>query len=197
MIDGVQRKGLKTLEDLRALVLIEENCWPKRVVTYLNEQKDVTLSGAAVLADEYVLTHKSVFGEKSVVQTRFSDSSFQDGSSASVMPFKASVSSSAEGKPTREDWGTRESPVCFFCKKRGNIVANCYALQKEKKPVKSVALVKTSSPVLGLASVSSKSELEVYAPFLMEVSLCRVLECSTWVRLCILFTSSQTWLWVR
>lgn len=62
-------QGVKTLDDLKALVLIEEfkNCLPERVVTYLNERKAVKLSDAAILSDEYVLTHKSVFGENSVV----------------------------------------------------------------------------------------------------------------------------------
>ena len=48
---------------LRELVVLEEfkNCLPDRIVVYLNEQKVSSLSAASVLADEYVLTHKSVF----------------------------------------------------------------------------------------------------------------------------------------
>lgn len=48
---------------LRELILLEEfkNCLPERVVVYLNEQKETSLSQAAVLADEFVLTHKNVF----------------------------------------------------------------------------------------------------------------------------------------
>jgi len=43
--------GVKSLEDLKTLLLMEEfkNCLP---ATYLNEQKPVRLSDAAVLADE-------------------------------------------------------------------------------------------------------------------------------------------------
>lgn len=38
-----------------------KNCLPERVAIYLNEQKVNEVSKAAVLADEYVLTHKSDF----------------------------------------------------------------------------------------------------------------------------------------
>lgn len=48
---------------LQELVLLEEfkKCLPERIVVYLNEQKVASLAEAAVLADEFVLTHKSVF----------------------------------------------------------------------------------------------------------------------------------------
>ena len=48
---------------LRELILMEEfkKCLSERIVVYLNEQKVNSLSAAAVLADEYVLTHKPVF----------------------------------------------------------------------------------------------------------------------------------------
>lgn len=44
-------------------MLLEEfkNCLPEKVVFYLNEQKVVSLTDAARLADEFALTHKSVF----------------------------------------------------------------------------------------------------------------------------------------
>lgn len=47
-------------KSLRETILIEEfkRCLPNRVVVYLNEQKVSTLPCAAILADEYVLTHK-------------------------------------------------------------------------------------------------------------------------------------------
>ncbi len=50
-------------DSLRELMLLEEfkGCLSERVVVYLNEQKVTTLSHAAVLADEFVLTPKNVF----------------------------------------------------------------------------------------------------------------------------------------
>ncbi|KAF7650406.1 hypothetical protein LDENG_00126650 [Lucifuga dentata] len=48
---------------LRELVLLDEfkNCIPENTVVYLNEQKVSSLSSAAVLADEFALTHKDAF----------------------------------------------------------------------------------------------------------------------------------------
>lgn len=53
---------------LRETVLLEEfkRCLPDRVVVYLNEQNVFTLSCAAALANEYVLTHRITFGLRSV-----------------------------------------------------------------------------------------------------------------------------------
>ncbi|KAK7878602.1 hypothetical protein WMY93_030438 [Mugilogobius chulae] len=50
---------------LKQLILIEEfkNNLPRNVATYLNENKVSDVSQAAVLVDEYVLTHKSVFSD--------------------------------------------------------------------------------------------------------------------------------------
>ena len=52
-----------TFEQLKELLLLEEfkNCIADRIVVYLNEQKVSLLGEAAVFADEYVLTHKTVF----------------------------------------------------------------------------------------------------------------------------------------
>ena len=48
---------------LKELILLEEfkSGLPERLVVYLNEQKLLSLSQAAVFADEFVLTHKHVF----------------------------------------------------------------------------------------------------------------------------------------
>ena len=54
---------------LRELILLEDfkRCLSERIVVYLNEQKAGILSAAAVLADEYVLTHKFAFSPVSAV----------------------------------------------------------------------------------------------------------------------------------
>ena len=50
-------------EQLQQLMLLEEfkNCLPEAVCVYLNEQKAVTSDQAALLAEEFVLTHKISF----------------------------------------------------------------------------------------------------------------------------------------
>ncbi len=57
-----------TKEQLRELILLEEfkNCVPNAVAMYLNENKVTKLSNAALMADEFVLTHVSAsYGSKS------------------------------------------------------------------------------------------------------------------------------------
>ena len=56
-------QGVKDFKLLRALMIMEDykNCLPERVATYRNEQKMTEVSKAKVLADEYVLTHKTEF----------------------------------------------------------------------------------------------------------------------------------------
>lgn len=53
---------ITTLDQLQELFLLEDfkSCIPENVVVHLNEQKVAVLSNAAVLADEFVLTHWNV-----------------------------------------------------------------------------------------------------------------------------------------
>lgn len=50
-------------KSLQQLILLEEfnNCLPDLMVVYFNEQKVKPLFSAAVLANDYVLSHKNVF----------------------------------------------------------------------------------------------------------------------------------------
>lgn len=61
-----------SFETLRELILLEDfkKCLPERIVVYINEQKVSKLSSAAVLADEFVLTHKIVFSSGSEEKPR-------------------------------------------------------------------------------------------------------------------------------
>lgn len=58
-----QACNVSSMADMRELILLEEfkKCLPDRINVYLNAQKVASLTKAAVLADEFVLTHKSVF----------------------------------------------------------------------------------------------------------------------------------------
>ncbi|XP_023180999.1 uncharacterized protein LOC111605866 [Xiphophorus maculatus] len=99
-------------ETLRELILLEDfkKCIPDRVVVYLNEQKVTTLASAAVLADEYALTHKSSFtlNEKSHI-----------GSVPQSQMVKTTV--------------PKESRECFYCHKPGHVIADCLALKRKNQ----------------------------------------------------------------
>lgn len=66
-----------TFEQLRELLLLEDfkSCVSENIVVYLNEQKVLSLTDAAVLADEFVLTHKTVF-TPSLYREKHSSSDF-------------------------------------------------------------------------------------------------------------------------
>lgn len=69
-------------------MLLEEfkNCLPERIVIYLNEQKLVTLQQAAQLADEFTLTHKTVFAKRDHPHVSTKTDVFPQKGNASVSP---------------------------------------------------------------------------------------------------------------
>lgn len=80
---------------------------PERVVLYLNEQKMTTLT-SAVVADEYVLAHKSSF-------------------IVSETPRVSSVQQPHTAKAS----GSKENHQCFYSYKPGHVSADCLALKRE------------------------------------------------------------------
>ncbi len=64
--------GVKTLSDLRQLVLLEQfkNSMPPRIATYVVESTVHTAYDAAGLADEFALMHRNQFGQKKFKDSR-------------------------------------------------------------------------------------------------------------------------------
>ena len=102
---------------MRDLILLEEfkKCLPERIVVYLTEQKESSVTKAAVLADEFILTHKSVF---SMPAPRGSDMPERRNRSPKLM--RKSTSPAAGG-----------SRECFYCHEPGHLIAVCPALRKK------------------------------------------------------------------
>ncbi|XP_067263779.1 uncharacterized protein [Chanodichthys erythropterus] len=143
--------NVQDLSSLRELMLLEDfkNCLSERVVTYLNEQKVTSLSQAAILADEYVLTHKSVF--------------------VSGRPEKALNSASTQNSNTRSKSSSpqnKETRECFYCHKVGHVISDCLMLKRKNQQgqVKPVNFVKAGSE-----TVLEKDEIDAgFKPFLMK-----------------------------
>ncbi|KAI2660984.1 Retrovirus-related Pol polyprotein [Labeo rohita] len=139
------------LDSLRELVLLEEfkRCLPERVVVYLNEQKVASLSHAAVLADEFVLTHKSVFTSARSEKTQ-------------SVPFQPQSTRSKSSPPR-----PRENRECYYCHKFGHVVADCLALKRKQQPeTKSVGFVKTFKPAV--AVLCEERIDDSYRPFVLK-----------------------------
>ncbi len=147
---------ITTFEELQELVLLEDfkTCVPESVVVHLNEQKVTKLSDAAVLADEFTLTHrtfffsgrqtKAIFPTESAAQDTYCGNGHKSG-----------------GRVKTVSRNTGEKRVCFYCLDPSHLISDCRAWKNKKitqKP-KHVALIQ-SAPDLCATDTSS------YGPFL-------------------------------
>lgn len=146
-----------TFEELQELVLLEDfkTCVPENVVVHLNEQNVTKLSDAAVLADEFALTHRTLFS--SVHQSKTSlatESRVQDA-------LRVNVSKTSGGGKSSSKITDRR--VCFYCLDPGHMIVDCKAWKQKATNIKpkGVAFVQ-SVPDLLAADTSS------YGPFLLK-----------------------------
>lgn len=126
-------------------IFVEEDfkrCLPERIVLYLNEQKTTDLSTAAVLADEFALTHKGTFGAVRI---------YRNNSSTPVMPVVSN-----RNPPVR----LKESRECFYCHKVGHVLADCLALKRKQQS-------SISKPIAFVKTVSPPSNVVDYSPFML------------------------------
>ncbi len=112
-------------EQLRELVLLEEfkHCVPHAVATHLTEHKVNTLSEAAIMADEFVLTHRRSFSSVGLKTNDMSKSKFcfQPKTKSPVMSgnIRATVAEHSSKPVLSRDM------VCFYCKKPGHKISDC------------------------------------------------------------------------
>ena len=114
----------KDFEKLRQLILVEEfkACVPTNIKTYSDEQKATTLYQAAVLADDYSLTHRNAFLPS---DGNNSAGNRDDKSMAPPTPRTSSGKHRTQLDNSRHD-GTKRSHsvICNYCKRRGHVMAN-------------------------------------------------------------------------
>ena len=149
------------LEDFR-------NTLPDHIVVHLHEHKVAMLAQAAVLADEYTLTHKSVFpashaeGRQSVSPApRFEGRQFVPS-----VPLPARPSASGPSP-------TKAACECFYCRQYGHLIATCPVLSnKDRRPTphvskpKGVKLVGCRPGGLCAKAAPIKPD-NIYTPFLL------------------------------
>lgn len=123
-----------TFEDLCNLVILEQlkNSVPECVATFISEHKVKTPREAVVLADEYVLTHRSVFGTNGEVRRR-NDTYLRQGKTKTV----------SEAVPPKSNYSGRSvvasSNTCRYCQATGHWKKKCTVL-KAISQVKSAAM---------------------------------------------------------
>jgi len=146
---------------LRELMLLEEfkTCLPNELKTYLEEQKVTTLHQAAVRSDDYSLTHRPSFGKAGQTDTR---------KTSDVNGNKWAGPANSSGRQSRFPSG----PTCFYCKKKGHVMAECRSLEKKNQKLPKPDLLIRSeflSPNRsghGNVKVDDSEVSRSYAPFI-------------------------------
>ena len=171
-------------EKLRQLMLVEEfkRCKNSDIKSFLDEKQVETLEAAARLADDYALTHKISFINKSNPSRRPFFPHSGSKHSPSNPPGSHSQTITPKPKPSGEnkDQNPLSQPICNYCKRTGHIISECLHLKRKKE--KQEGLKPT-----GLTSLRSKpqscvkeedpnqterpetdSVMEIYEPFLSD-----------------------------
>ena len=163
---------------LRELLLIEEfkNCLPDEVKTYLDENKVETFHQAATLTDNYTLTHQKVFinsdpplhsGQRPPGAVRYAN--------LPVSGNKYNLRSNDRGQndppeQRRRSHSSQSAPVCHYCKHRGHVMSECWALEKNKQ--KATLVVKKTESAGSSITLTDRSPLKVsntdYEPFISQ-----------------------------
>ena len=171
-------------EKLRQLMLVEEfkRCINSDIKSFLDEKQVETLEAAARLADDYALTHKVSFINKSNPSRRpffpqsGSKHSPSNPSGSHSQTFTPKPKSSGENK----DQNPLSQPICNYCKKTGHIISECLHLKRKKekqeglKPTgltslrsKPQSCVKEGDPIQ-TKRPETDSVMEIYEPFLSD-----------------------------
>lgn len=164
-------------DKLRQLLLIEEfkNCLPSEVRTYIDERKAETLNQAAVLADDYILTHKTSFSQSSAQSHLQTNVDALDSNPHKMNSRKGYQKYSGGNKAGSLPPG----PECHYCKKRGHVMAECWRLnnnpQGQQRTFKPDMLVTQtqfpcgSSPSVAQEQpVKSSRKVDEYTPFISD-----------------------------
>ena len=125
---------------LHQLVLVEEfkNCLPTELKTYVDEQKVESVHQAAMLADDYALTHMPVFRHPGDPQPR-------KGNLDNLPSDGKNTSRPSNDLPVRQSLQFPGGPACCYCKKKGHVMSECRVLQKKNQRVEPDCLIAPNS----------------------------------------------------
>ena len=124
-------------EALRQLILLEEfkRCIPKEMKMYLEEVKVKVLEVATVIADDYSLTHKSVFHKPAYSKKNGNEENKSFHARNLSLDNKKDPSLQKDNVTgARGDSSTKEEfKVCSYCKKKGHLVSECWKVKRNKE----------------------------------------------------------------
>ncbi|XP_069167982.1 uncharacterized protein [Procambarus clarkii] len=148
-------RKVKTKEDLEQLKLLEDfkDCLSGDLKTYLEEQQVETLSAAATMAEEYILTHRPSARYVPKTYSRYSAKHKPEEKTAPRSATKLTQDSPKRFSPKRDI-------MCWTCGKKGHMAAKCRS-NMGNNPHREVMLV--SSIVPPMATLEKRKEL--FAPY--------------------------------
>ena len=171
-------------EKLRQLMLVEEfkRCINSDIKSFLDEKQVETLEAAARLADDYALTHKVSFINKSNPSRRpfFPQSGSKHSPSNPSGNYSQTFTPKPKSSGENKDQNPLSQPVCNYCKRTGHIISECLHLKRKKekqeglKPTgltslrsKPQSCVKEEDPIQ-TERPETDSVMEIYEPFLSD-----------------------------
>ena len=166
-----------SFEKLKQLILLEEfkSCVSANIKAYLEEQKVEELHRATTLSGNYKLTHQSFSSasdRKDLVSSR-PRGSFNSAHS-DVSGRVSNQSREQEQTGQRRGMVSRSGPVCAYCKRKGHLLSECWALEKKEKnkhrlnSVMVMSVAGNENPSSGSIKEPPKEVHNVYKPFLSE-----------------------------
>ena len=171
-------------EKLRQLMLVEEfkRCINSDIKSFLDEKQVETLEAAARLADDYALTHKVSFINKSNPSRRpfFPQSGSKHSPSNPSGNYSQTFTPKPKSSGENKDQNPLSQPICNYCKRTGHIISECLQLKRKKekqeglKPTgltslrsKPQSCVKEEDPIQ-TERPETDSVMEIYEPFLSD-----------------------------
>ena len=171
-------------EKLRQLMLVEEfkRCINSDIKSFLDEKQVETLEAAARLADDYALTHKVSYINKSNPSRRpfFPHSGSKHSPSNPSGNYSQTFTPKPKSSGENKDQNPLSQPICNYCKRRGHIISESLHLKRKKekqeglKPTgltslrsKPQSCVKEEDPIQ-TERPETDSVMEIYEPFLSD-----------------------------
>ena len=146
--------GVNTFGELCNLVILEQlkNCVPSGIATFINERSPRTPHEAAVLADEYILTHKTTFSDIVPGDTGYRSCPIVRGNGGGL----GSDASHYERQPWKNSVSSR---TCNYCQRVGHWKNECPVLKSRTRPNHgSVTSSALAAPVCKTVSVLPETE---------------------------------------